>query len=95
MDATNIQMDRPTAVLKAIKFDLMTSTDMVSFYSASTDFMREKVKIRKTCMHFQEKICSTIVTEASDVTSAKLGLPNGAPQCESCGAHSVRDCDGE
>ena len=95
MDALNIQMDRPTAVLKSIKFDLMTSTDMVSFYSASTDFTREKEKIRKTCMHFQEKICSTIVTEASDVTSAKLGLPNGAPQCESCGAHSVRDCDGE
>jgi hypothetical protein len=37
MDELNNQMDRPAAVLKAIKFDLMTSTDMVSLDSALTD----------------------------------------------------------
>lgn len=69
MDEVNSQMDRPAAVLKAVKFDLMTSTDI-------------------------ERISSATIIEASDVTSAKLGLPNVAPQCETCGAQSVRDCDG-
>ena len=44
---------------------------------------------------FQEKLSSTIIIETSDVTSAKLGLPNGAPQCATCGSQSVRDCNGE
>ncbi len=30
-----------------------------------------------------------------DVTNAKLGLPNGAPQCATCGSRSIRDCDGK
>ncbi|KAM0862551.1 hypothetical protein ACQ4PT_045199 [Festuca glaucescens] len=69
MDELNNQMDRPAAVLKAIKFDLMTSTDM-------------------------ERVSSATIIDSSDVTSAKLGLPNGAPQCETCGAQNVRGCDG-
>ncbi|XP_051177500.1 DNA-directed RNA polymerase IV subunit 1 isoform X1 [Lolium perenne] len=69
MDELNNQMDRPAAVLKAIQFDLMTSTDM-------------------------ERVSSATIIDPSDVTSAKLGLPNGAPQCETCGAHNVRGCDG-
>lgn len=44
---------------------------------------------------FQEKLSSANVTEMSDVTSAKLGLPNGTSQCATCGSQSVRDCDGE
>jgi DNA-directed RNA polymerase-4 subunit 1 len=96
MDELNNQMDRPAAVLKAIKFDLMTSTDMVTFDSALTDFTRLiKAKIRKTHMHFQERVSSATIIDPSDVTSAKLGLPNGAPQCETCGAQNVRGCDGE
>jgi DNA-directed RNA polymerase-4 subunit 1 len=95
MDELNDQMDQPTAVLKAIQFDLMTSADMVSFYFALTDFTREKGKVRKTCMHFQEISSSTTVIKGSDVTSAKLGLPAKATQCETCGSESSRDCDGE
>ncbi|KAI5021955.1 hypothetical protein ZWY2020_058685 [Hordeum vulgare] len=41
-----------------------------------------------------EKSSSASIVEPSDVTSAKLGLPNGAPQCETCGAQTVRECDG-
>ncbi|XP_037488203.1 DNA-directed RNA polymerase IV subunit 1-like [Triticum dicoccoides] len=41
-----------------------------------------------------EKSSSVSIVEPSDVSSAKLGLPNGAPQCETCGAQSVRECDG-
>uniref|UniRef100_A0A452Y2I3 DNA-directed RNA polymerase n=1 Tax=Aegilops tauschii subsp. strangulata TaxID=200361 RepID=A0A452Y2I3_AEGTS len=41
-----------------------------------------------------EKSSSASIVEPSDVSSAKLGLPNGAPQCETCGAQSVRECDG-
>ncbi|CAL5015352.1 unnamed protein product [Urochloa decumbens] len=59
----------PRAILNAIKFDLMTSTDM-------------------------EKLSSISIVEVSDVTSPKLGLPNGSPQCETCGSQSERDCDG-
>jgi len=59
----------PRATLNAIKFDLMTSTDM-------------------------EKLSSISIIEVSDVTSPKLGLPNGSPQCETCGSQSERDCDG-
>jgi DNA-directed RNA polymerase-4 subunit 1 len=46
-------------------------------------------------MHFQERVSSATIIDPSDVTSAKLGLPNGAPQCETCGAQNVRGCDGE
>ncbi|WVZ86784.1 hypothetical protein U9M48_033517, partial [Paspalum notatum var. saurae] len=59
----------PKATLNAIKFDLMTSTDM-------------------------EKLSSISIIEVSDVTSPKLGLPNGSPQCQTCGSRSERDCDG-
>ncbi|KAJ1272495.1 hypothetical protein BS78_06G206000 [Paspalum vaginatum] len=59
----------PKATLNAIKFDLMTSTDM-------------------------EKLSSISIIEVSDVTSPKLGLPNGSPQCQTCGSQSERDCDG-
>ncbi|KAM0862543.1 hypothetical protein ACQ4PT_045198 [Festuca glaucescens] len=69
MDELNDQMDQPTAVLKAIQFDFMTSADM-------------------------EKSSSATVIKGSDVTSAKLGLPTKATQCETCGSHSARDCDG-
>lgn len=41
-----------------------------------------------------EKLSSANVIEMSDVTSAKLGLPNGKSQCATCGSQSVRDCDG-
>ncbi|XP_047042723.1 DNA-directed RNA polymerase IV subunit 1-like [Lolium rigidum] len=69
MDELNDQMDQPTAVLKAIQFDLMTSADM-------------------------EISSSATVIKGSDVTSAKLGLPAKATQCETCGSESSRDCDG-
>lgn len=88
-------MGMPTVELKGITFDLMTNTDMVSFYFASANFAREKRNILKADVHFQEKLSSASIVEPSDVTSAKLGLPNGAPQCETCGAQSVRECDGE
>uniref|UniRef100_A0A0Q3PPN4 DNA-directed RNA polymerase n=1 Tax=Setaria italica TaxID=4555 RepID=A0A0Q3PPN4_SETIT len=41
-----------------------------------------------------EKLSSISITEVSDVTSPKLGLPNGSSQCETCGSQSERDCDG-
>lgn len=41
-----------------------------------------------------ETLSSANIIEASDVTSAKLGLPNAAPQCVTCGSQNVRDCDG-
>ncbi|XP_039826366.1 DNA-directed RNA polymerase IV subunit 1-like isoform X8 [Panicum virgatum] len=41
-----------------------------------------------------EKLSSISIVEVSDVTSPKLGLPNGSPQCETCGSQSERDCDG-
>ncbi|KAF8702518.1 hypothetical protein HU200_032899 [Digitaria exilis] len=41
-----------------------------------------------------EKLSSISIIEVSDVTSPKLGLPNGSPQCETCGSQSQRDCDG-
>lgn len=44
---------------------------------------------------FQEKLSSMSIIEVSDVTSPKLGLPNGSPQCETCGSKNGRDCDGE
>jgi len=39
-------------------------------------------------------LSSISIIEVSDVTSPKLGLPNGSPQCETCGSQSERDCDG-
>jgi len=39
-------------------------------------------------------LSSISIVEVSDVTSPKLGLPNGSPQCETCGSQSERDCDG-
>jgi hypothetical protein len=65
----DLNHELPRATLNAIKFDLMTSTDM-------------------------EKLSSISIIEVSDVTSPKLGLPNGSPQCETCGSQSERDCDG-
>ena len=58
-------------------------------------FAPEKRNILKADVHFQEKSSSASIIEPSDVSSAKLGLPNGAPQCETCGAQTVRECDGE
>ncbi|XBJ22063.1 hypothetical protein VPH35_000504 [Triticum aestivum] len=39
-----------------------------------------------------KKYSSASIAKASNVTSAKLGLPNGAKKCETCGLHSK--CDG-
>lgn len=64
-----LHREPPEATLNAIKFDLMTSTDM-------------------------EKLSSMSIIEVSDVTSPKLGLPNGSLQCETCGSQRGRDCDG-
>lgn len=64
-----LHREPPEAILNAIKFDLMTSTDM-------------------------EKLSSMSIIEVSDVTSPKLGLPNGSLQCETCGSQRGRDCDG-
>jgi hypothetical protein len=51
MDEINYQMDRPAGVLKAIKFGLMSSRDMVSFYSALADFKRETRKyVKPACI---------------------------------------------
>ncbi|XP_062184129.1 DNA-directed RNA polymerase IV subunit 1 isoform X2 [Phragmites australis] len=41
-----------------------------------------------------EKLCSVSIIEVGDVTSPKLGLPNGSPQCDTCGSQNIRDCDG-
>ncbi|KAK3141749.1 hypothetical protein QOZ80_4BG0337860 [Eleusine coracana subsp. coracana] len=41
-----------------------------------------------------EKLSSVSIVELSDVTSPKLGLPNGSPQCDTCGSQNTRDCDG-
>ncbi|KAL5213609.1 hypothetical protein ABZP36_002761 [Zizania latifolia] len=41
-----------------------------------------------------EKLSSASIIEMCDVTNAKLGLPNGSPQCATCGSRSIRDCDG-
>uniref|UniRef100_A0A0D9UXT2 DNA-directed RNA polymerase subunit n=1 Tax=Leersia perrieri TaxID=77586 RepID=A0A0D9UXT2_9ORYZ len=41
-----------------------------------------------------EKFSSASIIEMCDTTNAKLGLPNGEPQCATCGSRSVRDCDG-
>ncbi|TVU35011.1 hypothetical protein EJB05_16875, partial [Eragrostis curvula] len=41
-----------------------------------------------------EKMSSVSIIELSDVTGPKLGLPNGSPQCDTCGSQNTRDCDG-
>uniref|UniRef100_A0A0E0ING3 DNA-directed RNA polymerase n=1 Tax=Oryza nivara TaxID=4536 RepID=A0A0E0ING3_ORYNI len=69
MEEPSLEVKMPEADLKAVKFSLMTSSDM-------------------------EKLSSASIIEMCDVTNAKLGLPNGAPQCATCGSQSVRDCDG-
>uniref|UniRef100_A0A0E0M4C3 DNA-directed RNA polymerase subunit n=1 Tax=Oryza punctata TaxID=4537 RepID=A0A0E0M4C3_ORYPU len=69
MEEPSLEVKMPEAELKAVKFSLMTSSDM-------------------------EKLSSASIIEMCDVTNAKLGLPNGAPQCATCGSQSVRDCDG-
>ncbi|KAF0893353.1 hypothetical protein E2562_024177 [Oryza meyeriana var. granulata] len=69
MEELSLEVNMPVAELNAIKFSLMTSSDM-------------------------EKLSSASIIEMCDVTNAKLGLPNGAPQCATCGSQSVRDCDG-
>uniref|UniRef100_J3M0K5 DNA-directed RNA polymerase subunit n=1 Tax=Oryza brachyantha TaxID=4533 RepID=J3M0K5_ORYBR len=69
MEELSLEVNMPVAELIAIKFSLMTSSDM-------------------------EKLSSASIIEMCDVTNAKLGLPNGAPQCATCGSQSVRDCDG-
>ncbi|XP_052151372.1 DNA-directed RNA polymerase IV subunit 1-like isoform X2 [Oryza glaberrima] len=69
MEEPSLEVNNPVAELNAIKFSLMTSSDM-------------------------EKLSSATIIEMCDVTNAKLGLPNGAPQCATCGSRSIRDCDG-
>uniref|UniRef100_M8BYW7 DNA-directed RNA polymerase n=1 Tax=Aegilops tauschii TaxID=37682 RepID=M8BYW7_AEGTA len=41
-----------------------------------------------------KKYSSASIAKASDVTRAKLGLPNGAKKCETCGSRSKCDGDG-
>ncbi|XP_015696685.1 DNA-directed RNA polymerase IV subunit 1-like [Oryza brachyantha] len=69
MEELSLEVKMPEAKLNAIKFSLMTSSDM-------------------------EKFSSVSIIEMRDVTNAKLGLPNGAPQCATCGFRNIRDCDG-
>jgi hypothetical protein len=38
---------------------------------------------------------SVSIIELGDVTSSKLGLPNGSPRCDTCGSQNARDCDGK
>lgn len=43
-----------------------------------------------------QKLFSTmVVSESSHVTDASLGLPNLSSCCLTCGASSVKDCEGE
>lgn len=43
-----------------------------------------------------QKLFSTmLVSESSHVTDASLGLPNLSSCCLTCGASSMKDCDGE
>ncbi|KAF9599434.1 hypothetical protein IFM89_037200 [Coptis chinensis] len=41
-----------------------------------------------------EKISVLPVNVGTDITNAKLGLPNEASECSTCGAKSAKDCDG-
>ncbi len=84
----------PEADLKAVKFSLMTSSDMVIFHTGCR-FNLLSLEITIEFVLFQEKLSSASIIEMCDVTNAKLGLPNGAPQCATCGSQSVRDCDGK
>ncbi|KAF5184988.1 Dna-directed rna polymerase iv subunit [Thalictrum thalictroides] len=41
-----------------------------------------------------EKMSVLSVDVVSDVTNAKLGLPNDASECSTCGATDIKNCDG-
>ncbi|KAJ6794026.1 DNA-directed RNA polymerase IV subunit 1 [Iris pallida] len=41
-----------------------------------------------------EKFSSINIVEGSDVTNAKLGLPNTFLQCTTCGSSGITECDG-
>lgn len=52
MDEPNTEMGEPTVELKAIKFDLLSSTDMVSFYLLCIHkfYLRKYVKVKLTAI---------------------------------------------
>uniref|UniRef100_A0A0D9W8E5 DNA-directed RNA polymerase n=1 Tax=Leersia perrieri TaxID=77586 RepID=A0A0D9W8E5_9ORYZ len=54
----------------------------------------EAIKFSHMTSSDMEKLSSASIIELCDATNAKLGLPNGEPQCATCGSRSVRDCDG-
>ncbi|KAJ3680051.1 hypothetical protein LUZ60_016329 [Juncus effusus] len=41
-----------------------------------------------------EKMSNITISESSDVTNPKLGLPNSSSRCGTCGSKSIRDCEG-
>lgn len=42
----------------------------------------------------QEKLAVIKVDAASEVSDPRLGLPNPAAQCFSCGARNLKSCEG-